>query len=201
MPVFVRPEHLWRLACQGVREGISIFPLSRYFLGRPLASCKEHGRRHMKSLTQPLDVVSVQPAFRGRPCPSLDTLPPQGGSLCLGEQPEGRLEPSDPEEKISGNSQEALGPGTLVPQLFCRKLRRRSYRRDSPIHRTAKDPTLTYTVSISKPLKAQYLRTALPSAHSFPALKGEVCRASDQRQRDCAKSSEAAEGWTMIFAA
>ncbi len=42
----------------------------------------------------------------------------ESGGLCLGEQPERRFEPSDPEEKIFGNSQEALGPGTLVPKLL-----------------------------------------------------------------------------------
>ena len=59
------------------------------------------------------------------------------------------------------------GEGISGPPQFRRKLRRSPHFRHSPIHRTAENPPLKPTTG-----------TALPSALSFPAVNGRVCRAN-----------------------
>ena len=68
------------------------------------------------------------------------------------------------------NSEKTVGRIALLPQLFCRKLWGSPHRCDSPVHRTAEDATLKAATG-----------TAMPSALSFPALKGEGCRAIGSR--------------------
>ena len=105
-----------------------------------------------------------------RPCSPAGPLPAKGLSFCLGEQPEGCLKPVDPEEKTPSNPEKTMGRIALVPQLFCRKLWGSPHRSDSPVYRTAEDATLKATTG-----------TAMPSALSFPALMGEVCRVIGSR--------------------
>ena len=106
----------------------------------------------------------------------------KGLRVRLGEQPEGCLQPIDPEEKTPANSEKPVGRIALVPQLFCRKLWGSPHRCDSPIHRTAEDATLKATTG-----------TAMPSALSFPAVNGELCRAIGS------KAGGEGEGETMAL--
>ncbi len=97
--------------------------------------------------------------------PPAGELPAQGGRLQPREQPEGRVQPHDPQKELPEHPQEAVGRCPVVAVLLCWQLRRCTHRDHPPVHRTAADATLT----------AQ--RTPTASALSFPGLEAEACRA------------------------
>jgi hypothetical protein len=81
------------------------------------------------------------------------------------EQFEGRVQQDDSREKLPQHPQEVVGRRSVVAKLFRGKLRRRTDCRYSPLHRAATNTAIGQ-------------RTPAASALSFPALKGELCRAA-----------------------